>query len=306
MQDTMAFCLDEFRRLHISNPALKQMTIERSSAFIYHKSGSIPTLLSTVEEHLKNRRAFSLIRVGNGEGNAFSMTQPRSHPALFETFCHEFNGQNHFPISEQVAEQFCKRVVIAIDNADWRGVRSFRMNELKLIPEVIEKKSAYAALGLTYARDYLRQSLEGDALRNTIITSAWIHLDLVDEFDALLALGREIIVITGRHELHHIFKEKLGNRLIDFIPVPVQRYIPESFEESHFGGRFDEVCSILSKDLSGKLVLVGAGLFGKIYCDVAKRHGAVALDLGSLFDVLSGKTTRPIFKDYNFRGKRWV
>jgi hypothetical protein len=48
------------------------------------------------------------------------------------------------------------------------------------------------------------------------------------------------------------------------------------------------------------LVLIGAGIFGKIYCAAAKRSGGVALDMGSAFDILAGKLTRPANSDPAF------
>jgi hypothetical protein len=62
----------------------------------------------------------------------------------------------------------------------------------------------------------------------------------------------------------------------------------------------------LSRDLRGKLVLVGAGLFGKVYCHTARQHGAVAIDLGSAFDILAGLNTRPIHKAYDINAMRWI
>jgi hypothetical protein len=41
-------------------------------------------------------------------------------------------------------------------------------------------------------------------------------------------------------------------------------------------------------------VLAGAGIFGKKYCATARQNGAVALDLGSAFDILEDKITRPV------------
>ena len=37
-------------------------------------------------------------------------------------------------------------------------------------------------------------------------------------------------------------------------------------------------------EFSGKLFLVGAGIFGKYYCALIKSMGGVALDVGSVFD----------------------
>ena len=44
----------------------------------------------------------------------------------------------------------------------------------------------------------------------------------------------------------------------------------------------------------GTLVLVGAGIVGKIFVDEAKLRGAVALDVGSLLDYMMERKTRTI------------
>jgi hypothetical protein len=48
------------------------------------------------------------------------------------------------------------------------------------------------------------------------------------------------------------------------------------------------------------------GIFGKIYCQAAKASGAVAVDLGSAFDVLAGISTRPSHHDYDLEAQRWI
>jgi hypothetical protein len=102
------------------------------------------------------------------------------------------------------------------------------------------------------------------------------------------------------------FHARLGARLREFITVPVQGFVPSSLTESHYSGSFAKVADRLRRDLRGTLVLVGAGLCGKIYCNVAKMNGAVAVDLGSVFDVLAGLATRPIHADYDFSGASWL
>ena len=62
----------------------------------------------------------------------------------------------------------------------------------------------------------------------------------------------------------------------------------------------------LNQDLRGKLVLAGAGLFAKVYCHAAKLNGAVAIDLGSAFDILAGLETRPAHKDRDINALRWI
>jgi hypothetical protein len=43
----------------------------------------------------------------------------------------------------------------------------------------------------------------------------------------------------------------------------------------------------------GTLVLVGAGIPGKVYCQWLKESGCVALDVGSIFDAWVGRASRP-------------
>jgi hypothetical protein len=44
----------------------------------------------------------------------------------------------------------------------------------------------------------------------------------------------------------------------------------------------------------GTLVLVGAGIIGKILVDEARQCGAVALDVGSLLDYVAGVKSRSV------------
>jgi hypothetical protein len=304
-RDPMDFCRDLFADNFIDGPDLERLARQCSAGLIAEAPQSVEILFRQVRHKLSERRSFSMIRVGNGEGNAYGMTLPLDHDVMFSTFCTEFNNQNHLGIGIEEAQAFSRRVIEAIDNADMIGFRSFCFDEIAIIERCIANGDAYAALGITYARRYLCDRLKAGEMQGKLLSSAWIHLDLVNRFDELLAIGSKVMVITGRTELHEGFRARLGDRLTAFLSVPVQGFVPASFAASHYGHRFAETCDALRQDLRGHLVLVGAGLFGKIYCDLAARHGAVALDLGSLFDVLSGLNTRPVFRRFNFEGCRW-
>jgi hypothetical protein len=54
----------------------------------------------------------------------------------------------------------------------------------------------------------------------------------------------------------------------------------------------DETVAQLDADLSGRMVIVGAGYAGKVIVHEAKKRGAVALDLGSVLDYWIGASTR--------------
>jgi hypothetical protein len=302
VDDKTKFCEDEFQKNFIEDDALKGLAMNRSAGLDYEPPSSVSALLEAIANSITYGCPFSLVRVGNGEGTAFSMTRPLAHLAVFEAFCQEFTSQNYYGIDVQTSAAFSRRVIDAIDAADIIGVRCFRFDENRIIRRSIANRDAYAALGIIYAREYLRHRLSEGRLSQTRITSAWIHLDLAERLNDLLALGKGVVVITGRDQLRDGFVARLGKRLVDFIDVPVQGHIPDSFEHSHYAARFDEVCHRLSRDLQGCVVFVGAGLFGKVYCHIAKQHGAAAIDLGSLFDALCGLQTRPVFSAYDFSG----
>jgi hypothetical protein len=151
------------------------------------------------------------------------------------------------------------------------------------------------ALGMIEALQYGDRAVKNAEFCNTVLTSAWVHLGLLEHLDVLLDNAPRVVVITGRHELETLFSEMLKSRLAAFLPVPVQANNQSSLERpSHYPTRYKEIITALRTDLRGTLVLIGAGVFGKKYCATAKQNGAVALDLGSAFDLLADKITRPV------------
>ena len=52
----------------------------------------------------------------------------------------------------------------------------------------------------------------------------------------------------------------------------------------------------LPEDLQGCLCLVGAGIWSEIYCTWIRQRGGVGVDIGSGFDLLAGKVTRPVHR----------
>jgi hypothetical protein len=55
---------------------------------------------------------------------------------------------------------------------------------------------------------------------------------------------------------------------------------------------YQELTSRIVVRQKGELFLVGAGLFGKYLCIHIKRHGGIAVDIGSQLDKLVGLSTR--------------
>ena len=63
---------------------------------------------------------------------------------------------------------------------------------------------------------------------------------------------------------------------------------------------YDKICEQISPK-EGELWLIGAGFLGKIFCDIVKQRGGIAIDIGAVTDAWSGYFTR----DYLTRSVKW-
>jgi hypothetical protein len=305
IKNKIDFAFSELGKKFIDDEKLRALCFENTRSFLPDGVAAARIISDEIVVALREKQPMSLLRVGNGEGNAMQMAKEKRCSLQISTFYQEFLSQNGISIAENEATSMCAEVRGALISADIIGFRAFRFDERAMIQQHIEQRNFYAALGILYAREFLYEGLTQGHWRYSTITSAWIHLDIVPYLGAILNAASSVFVITGRAELREAFHRRLGERLEAFITVPVQGFIPPTPKESHFGG-FPLIRERLNQNLRGKLVLVGAGLFGKMYCHAAKTNGAVAVDLGSTFDVLAGLETRPIHKKYDIGGMRWV
>ncbi len=305
-QADSGFARSELERIFTSDDELTSLCRKNVKSFWPNERSAGILVRDKIIASLRDKKPLSLLRVGNGEGNAVSMTKNTLHSLQISTFYTEFVSQNGISIRQDAAIKFCAEVRTALVTADIVGFRSFRFDERSMIRESIDQGDAYAALGFLYARELLQDGLSEGYWRRSIVTSAWIHLELIPHLSDILETAGSVIIVTGRGELHDKMRLRAGARLEAFITVPVQGFQPPSLEQSHFVEAFPLVRERLSQDMRGKLVLVGAGLFGKVYCHTAQQHGAVAIDFGSAFDILAGLNTRPIHRLYDINALRWM
>jgi hypothetical protein len=125
-----------------------------------------------------------------------------------------------------------------------------------------------------------------------LFCSVWIHWELLatGALNSILEDVSHVGLVTSKPEL-----EQLVARRFDVRTSIVT--VPDKFAEA--GGSGNHVPTryrAIKPDLNfpeGTLVLVGAGIPGKVYCQWLKEFGCVAIDVGAVFDAWVGKASRP-------------
>ena len=131
-----------------------------------------------------------------------------------------------------------------------------------------------------------------------------IELQTKDLFKTLLTGRKELYCISCR-DLSSILEKRFKIKYVETFPLPPQ-YRPFKGEilidQKHYPALFNLIprwLDSLNLDDGHKLVLVGAGGLGKIYCSYIKQRGGIALDVGSLFDGWAGLITRSYLNNIN-------
>lgn len=265
---------------------------------------------------LLERTPFSLVRVGDGEGNVLSVLGTSADAELdLKAFNCSFHDQDLQCLSAEDAFRFATAMEGAIRSADIVGIRAFNpwdasgFNSLDLeyAQKCLAKGNFRGAHGLIHATRQIERLLEAGHLSHTVLTQAWVHVSLLSRLSRIIEACESLIVITGRNELRDEFGSRFSSKAPEFICIPLEGTQRQNKGSSrHFPDHYHDVVQKLDRPLSGTLVLVGAGLFGKTYCYAARASGAVALDLGSAFDILSGVRTRPVHDGKFIERMRWL
>jgi hypothetical protein len=166
------FARGELERILIGDDELTSLCHKHVKSFWPIEQSAGILVRDQIMASLRDKKPLSLLRVGNGEGNALSMTKNTLHPLQISTFYAEFLSQNGIPIPQDAAIKFCAEVRTALITADIVGFRSFRFDERSMIRESIDQGDAYAALGFLYARELLQDGLRDGYWRRSIVTPA--------------------------------------------------------------------------------------------------------------------------------------
>jgi hypothetical protein len=130
--------------------------------------------------------------------------------------------------------------------------------------------------------------------------SAWIHWELLatGALNKILSEISEVALVTSKPELGQLVARRFDVSTSTVIVPEKHVVVPGPGE--HIPYRYRTIRSELNFP-PGTLVLVGAGIPGKVYCQWLKESGCVAIDVGSIFDAWVGKASRPTVLKSRFR-----
>ncbi|WP_162989540.1 hypothetical protein [Comamonas sp. lk] len=236
---------------------------------------STQEFIEGVSKSIEKKKPYSFIRVNHCENRLLGYGVSYSQEEAEITYQIQF-GYNLEKNDTSAISHMLRGAVADADSIGLPTLKKLSSNKLHIL-----ENSTY--FHLRYFNCYLKKSY----------TSVNIHYELgrALEFKRLLCQVNKIYAITCRNLAK--LESSLG-REVEVIKIPAEYvYSENSSNQKHYPDIFFQVLNRISKSIKpGDLVLVGAGILGKIYCNEVKKAGGVAIDLGSLFDAISGINTR--------------
>ena len=264
------------------------------------------TAADRILDRIGQRRGASLLRLGDGEGVLLSRNgnpDPRLDAYLATHFGPGIEDRRLQALSERLRSAISAADLIGIRNdvrvthfpaapldAEPQALTDWARQHLALRPEERDSLDHESALRLVLLGRWMATF---DWPIDALLTSAWIHFDWLESgflADLALAQGR-IGLVTGRTELAPILRD--AGVAVDEWIVPFRHLRRDEDWTPHFPDRYDELLETLEPAYPGQPFFVGAGICGKVYCDVIARRGGVAVDIGAVCDAWLGIATRP-------------
>lgn len=220
----------------------------------------------------RERRPFSLIRLGNGEGRVLGFPDFTTPLWLSRSFRNWFGTR----AAESEINVIRSQLMSAITESDIIGVR---------MPPYSDNHWKLGALSV---------SLFNLQSKEAVFCNHDFHLaSLKSGFFEELIAGERAISVISCHPLQQQLSTHFGVSDVALYQIPGQaKFFFENDAPAHYPDVFNKVRESLTVRFSGEIFLVGAGPLGKIYCQWIKRAGGIALDVGSALDVWAGHATR--------------
>ncbi|HEX3431042.1 MAG TPA: hypothetical protein VHT03_09155 [Rhizomicrobium sp.] len=256
--------------------------------------------VALVRKRLRDGRAFSFVRLGDGEAACLPYEPLLSSFAIPDARDRERIWWGR-PLEGQLRSQIYPRLARAMFDADCIGipavsrfVRELRLQRDDTLQTTLTGRGLRAVLNCAENWEKLRSP----GMPPPVFTSCHVHqdLELWNCYGELFDGVAEIVLVSCHEELGEWIHDRFGLKIAGQILLPPDR-VTGPFVSSKTGdlalpAMLDEAIGELADLPRNRLVLVGAGLLGKLLVGEARARGGIALDLGSIFDHWLGFRTR--------------
>lgn len=250
---------------------------------------------------LTEYRPYSVIRIGDGEANLLTYGESPETPHLdrYLSAASILNQADHFDIDIAwmlALREMMQQSIHAADIVGVLGPWRPSNNWVATLESVAEgaRKDLRGVIGHWRGMNVmLRRANSGEFATHTV-ASAYLYFAVAANLLEICGKAEKLLCICNVPSVPDELRVHFPDKPIEMLPIgltPASDNILQSSPE--FLAR---VYDALPNDLHGYLVLVGAGVWAEIYCTWIKQRGGVAIDIGSGFDVMDGRMTRPVHK----------
>jgi hypothetical protein len=256
--------------------------------------------IALVRQRLHERRPFAFVRLGDGEAACL----PYEHElALFAAPDRRDRERIWWgkPLDRQARSRLYPPLMRAMFDADCVGiptvsrfVRELRLERNDTLEASLTGRGLRAVL---YCAENW-EKLRSPGISAPAFTSCHLHqdLELWDCYDELLDGLRDVVLVSCHERLADWVQKRFDLKIAGHVLLPPDHVTGPSLASDYEGpplpARFDDAIARLGDLPRNRLVLVGAGVLGKLLVHEARARGGIALDIGSIFDHWLGLRTR--------------
>ncbi len=308
-----AFAWERFEamRAHFDDDAFLRTCRQRTKAIFPDIAEAAPAVAAEAETALAGGAPWSLVKIGDGEGLLLSTILPGWEGSWFLRVRQPgVRSTTGIEYVQAEFDQWRAMLLDAVYNADVLAVRSIDRglvgSELENVEHDLKIGEIKGALGVMGGRAFLERELARGSFLKATLVSHWIYAGFIPYLERVARSAERLVVVSGIPELLREFERRVDPIPCVSIECPPEFFRPETRAQSHWG-RFPEFLERVERASGPRtLVLTGAGIFGKFYCDAAKRRGAVAVDMGAGFEILAGRASRPVFEFFDAQSLKWL
>ncbi len=240
---------------------------------------SLDRLVDRIRQARGECRGFSMVRLGDGEGLFLCGRRPDLGGAIVNgaqiearlaAQGHRLIDPEHRDLRRQLAE--------AVAHADWVGIPDLPQC-LNGPVDMVSVASGLMRLLSQQQQQALRPRLAvgGCHAHNFLLQAGCYGRDPFDRVNAVIAPS---LPANLRDDPNLLWLQIPGEASLRVDAFGVEPHYPRVYQ--HILAAIDEHIQ------PGDLVLVGAGILGKIYCEAIRRRHGIAVDVGSVIDLCSG------------------